>query len=790
MDILAASYTNIGPFFDRTLSVIFKKGKYVINAPVGTGKSFLFFDGPIFSLYKHASRPIRNRRSTTGNTQLIFSIDDDIWLVIRKLWWTKLGWDSVKTKLYKCKYTANEISAFFDTYTMFWDKNRKNLLWKHIEEIVCANEKEVESLLQDLLPPKEVVLSANFLMQDAVNIFELAPAQRLDIFKHMFGFIWIDHAKDTLRDKRKEVQTRITVMWDMSDLQRQCDVLIGALRSNTKYMREIAQTYPHLTWKIEQFINQWFFNDLVLLDGSIWLEGFVCDVDMEPWTVLLAYIQQLQSNYRTLQWKISQQKEYVLWLESEKKDLVTSITWIDTQLQVIKKQWAVQSDNQLDILQKEKQKYVTTIEAIPVNTYIQKIQSYGYDSVSFTDCIRVIDQIIAQWKQIQVRLDALKNDLQNIHQQHDQLVKRKKDLEANIVDMQQQYDEQTQFSCDKINGPCPYVEAIKWSSVKALAQQKDRMKKELTELNEASLWEKKSLLVKDIELISKDREKYIKQLQEIDWKACQEHFSQWQILQDKVKDVDKKIHVITQQLLQEQAQAKKQQELVTQKKILEEQLAKKILLLKQAQTSYEKDFQEIKSFDIRIAKELSDCVSRVTSDVHELKKHLGVFSDRQVQLNKLKEDQTRLKHLYNLFSKELMLLALKDFLPHIQQIMNVYLEDVADYTVSFLIEENVWDKIALDIFVQDYRGTRPVKSLSWGQKSLLKLAWILSIASMMKLTFLFLDETITSLDSLTTADVADVLHRFVQDNDMKFYVVTHALQIQEIPIRDSELQIP
>ena len=61
---------------------------------------------------------------------------------------------------------------------------------------------------------------------------------------------------------------------------------------------------------------------------------------------------------------------------------------------------------------------------------------------------------------------------------------------------------------------------------------------------------------------------------------------------------------------------------------------------------------------------------------------------------------------------------------------------------------------------------------------------------MMKLTFLFLDETITSLDSLTTADVADVLHRFVQDNDMKFYVVTHALQIQEIPIRDSELQIP
>jgi hypothetical protein len=72
-----------------------------------------------------------------------------------------------------------------------------------------------------------------------------------------------------------------------------------------------------------------------------------------------------------------------------------------------------------------------------------------------------------------------------------------------------------------------------------------------------------------------------------------------------------------------------------------------------------------------------------------LKKCIVLSNDRQLQLKKFEEEQTRLKHLYNLFSKELMLLALKDFLPHIQQIMNVYLEDVADYTVTFMIEENV-----------------------------------------------------------------------------------------------------
>lgn len=59
----------------------------------------------------------------------------------------------------------------------------------------------------------------------------------------------------------------------------------------------------------------------------------------------------------------------------------------------------------------------------------------------------------------------------------------------------------------------------------------------------------------------------------------------------------------------------------------------------------------------------------------------------------------------------------------------------------------------------------------------------------MKLPFLFLDETITSLDAATTADVADVLHRFVQAYDIKFYVVTHAPQIQEMSIREREITL-
>ena len=58
---------------------------------------------------------------------------------------------------------------------------------------------------------------------------------------------------------------------------------------------------------------------------------------------------------------------------------------------------------------------------------------------------------------------------------------------------------------------------------------------------------------------------------------------------------------------------------------------------------------------------------------------------------------------------------------------------------------------------------------------------------MLKLPFLFLDETITSLDRSTTSDVADVLYRFAQDFSTKLYIITHSLQIQQMHIWDKEV---
>lgn len=74
---------------DHMISLCFHKGTYLIKAPVGVGKSFLFFDGPIFSLYKHSPRLIRNRRSSEAYTQLLFVIEGKVWLIHRVLTATK-----------------------------------------------------------------------------------------------------------------------------------------------------------------------------------------------------------------------------------------------------------------------------------------------------------------------------------------------------------------------------------------------------------------------------------------------------------------------------------------------------------------------------------------------------------------------------------------------------------------------------------------------------------------------------------------------------------------------------
>lgn len=65
MNILAVSYSNIGPFENQIVTLILKSGTYLIKAPIGSGKSFLFFDGLVYALYGYSKRDMLNVNSKT-----------------------------------------------------------------------------------------------------------------------------------------------------------------------------------------------------------------------------------------------------------------------------------------------------------------------------------------------------------------------------------------------------------------------------------------------------------------------------------------------------------------------------------------------------------------------------------------------------------------------------------------------------------------------------------------------------------------------------------------------------
>lgn len=84
---------------------------------------------------------------------------------------------------------------------------------------------------------------------------------------------------------------------------------------------------------------------------------------------------------------------------------------------------------------------------------------------------------------------------------------------------------------------------------------------------------------------------------------------------------------------------------------------------------------------------------------------------------------------------------------------------------------------------------RDTKSLSGGQRIILKLIRMLAISSYINSPILFLDETINNLDAETIGKVADILENFVKQKNMKFYTITHSQQIQEMDIWDHTIQL-
>ena len=371
LNLVAVSYQNIWPFRDKLLSIIFDKWNYLIKAPIWTGKSFLFFDGPTYALYKFWTRNLLNIQSETWFIKLLFSLNWELYFVVRNLkkWKAK---DSTISHLYNCSLTEEEFLKRIE-YTnplnpwLDIENVLKSQEWI-LEEVVFKNETDLQQHLDSILPPQEVFESTIFLLQDSKNIFEMQPSERLEVLKNVFWLLWIDESKDLVKDKHKEVTLQIKALQDTSNYETKMN----------NYLSIILQDFSVLDNKLisKDIVasSRDEIDELKMLKENLSINNF--SIPEECFSFILPLqevIKDLKEEYQKKQATLSAYQEQNRWFESQilsiQREISSSKYWIED----IDKKLSNIDPKQLDFLRSEKKKYQDSLDQILIWEWISNL---------------------------------------------------------------------------------------------------------------------------------------------------------------------------------------------------------------------------------------------------------------------------------------------------------------------------------------------------------------------------------------------------------------------------------
>lgn len=506
-------YKNIWPLKNKSLIVNYKNWKVIIQAPIWTWKSFLFFDGPLFSLYKSSDRTLINKDSKNWEIQLLFSINENYYLIIRKLSITKSSKDSVKTYLYSIIKDKNLID-YISNY------NKEKIIIKNNDILTLLNfyqvkfedltsnfkqEKELQDNLNDMLLAKEIAISTFFIKQDWENIFEVEPSKRIDVLKKIFWIMWIDDAKKIIDEKKRETYWMIKALsvektfkekfsnilknieknYEKSDenfneieeilfLKQDFDIKLDKVQKINIDIEEIIKKVQKSKEKHIQSNEQYKIIEKNLKDKEDELKNLLkkledINKDIEKQSAL--------SN------KYKQENQNIEIKKQELKKIEQIIENINKKYENIQKNYEKFIDdknkleNQLHNL-KEKQENLENN-----NKYIEKINQEisKNQHIDFDNIIKKIkkleseNQINIDYKKYHINeykptnLKELEKTFQNIFlkwknlkEKIEDLEKQKKQEEENIDKLKKQIQEQEKivFFCSKIEDNCPFIEKI------------------------------------------------------------------------------------------------------------------------------------------------------------------------------------------------------------------------------------------------------------------------------------------------------------------------------------------
>ena len=786
--LLATSYTNIWPFWWNDISVVYEPWAHLIKAPIWSWKSFLFFDGPLYALYKSQSRPLLAKWYTSGSVCAIVRVEESIYAVQRVLKSTKAWNDSAQSNLYEYKWEPQTLLSD----TQWWLHRGVNIVKDALQQfrrIETTNQREVEDLLWAVLPPKEVYLNVYSMMQDSSHVFTLPPAQRVTIFKHLFGLLWIDESKQRIYDERKRVQGMLQTLPESDGITVQERNALHAIATSVDAISKIAYIRSIEWWNsLRACIHLVTDSDLLNHIESV-DETLLSTQDKECITQAVSMLQDHYTQLIKQQGAHEQTLQRAQQLQQTIKDIDTKISSHTKILTTAKARLDWYDTAQASQLEEQYAKLVETIrshtEGLDYSVFPQQIWEHTVENW-YLYIQRSIDkgkQVAQQIEQIKREVDSIQNAIRRGEEQ----IKRLIDQDSTLAKSTQN----DSFHCDKIQADCPYIELIKGSANDTIKNQRALIKTQIkTAQNQISEDNQKLIIL--------NADKRIGELE-----AQKQEL--WVFLTRVWRKKREEVRTTLQQL-------ERDRNALDTKRTAAQTLAKELTNLQNSVTIETESIARLQQertwvveqvATIQLQLEEWTSLHNKISSVQQAMSQLVSIQDsrelleRSIEQQKLQRQQRfereaslkRLKDLYAVFSKELLITVLQDFLPQLQEVMNTYLAQVVEYEVRFSTQTDPGDMIELDISIHDTLWERPVKSLSGWQRAVLKICRIMSVASLMNSTMLFMDETINNLDESTVADVWALLEDFVRTREMSLYVVTHAPQIQWMDIWESILEI-
>lgn len=853
MIIHALSYSNIWPFDNQIISIILHDGTYLIKAPIGSGKSFLFFDGLVYGLYGYTKRDVLNVQSTSWWVKVLFTNQDgDTYLIDRPLSGKK--W----TMLYRFTWTTWQLESLFDLLDVVsYNLDCMTLIPKEIlEPIEFHRTNEIQTHIDLLLPPRQVFLQRNILMQDSENIFDLQPKQRIDILKLMFWLDMIDTIRDQVGDQKNQLRGQLKVLNDSHHIVDQYNEWYATFTST----KELFKTWkPFLSQEDYALLEpiQMFLED-PLSHNSDSLHSDITKRSIQP-------LYELWNHHRTTQTTLlHDQQRLAQEIADIKKECDTKQIDYNQNLHQLTLLWWEDShisihllNQKLQTLLDEKNNKQALVAMIGQCEHYRQEWLIKKSELETRYAKRETLQTKIHWKQDQLQalqteydtikqsmwesyIQSLHHEINSLNQSIQSLEQRKTTLESHAQGIQASIDQlasksesHNKFRCTKFDIDCPFVDQITQWSLSKISEQVNRHNHELSLVTAQIVQVEHELITQGKHRLEKQSQIWTASPQTFDYSSPKVHelIKRIELLsldgltpseQSEQSLIDGAIGSLEEQLNSMRNSYKELSDALVQRGVSDyqhyittyEQLDTRISQLQHSIQDHvisSQRISQLKTTGDQLSYTIQDLQQRLSDKqwhlqlcseklVNPLYSQLSFFIEQTKQLDQLihkvqslYEEKKRVQQqalwindqlqkatlLHTILGKELTLYVLDSYLPLLNEYINAFLAKV----VSFQLRIDIWpDWDELSLTIQDERGSREVKSLSGGQKTILRLCWILATSVVFGNKILLLDETINNIDQTTVSRVTELLTDFVRHYKLKLYVVTHSEQIQAMSI--------